>query len=37
LLGLYHYTWIWGMSERITGFVPHPDGLIRPQGLSIRN
>ncbi len=37
LLGLYHYTWIWGMSEKVTGFVPHPDGLIRPQGLRIRN
>ena len=37
LLGLYHYTWIWGMSEKLTGFMPHPDGLIRPQGLRIRN
>ncbi|MEY4680185.1 MAG: hypothetical protein RLZZ276_1834 [Pseudomonadota bacterium] len=35
MLVLYHYTWIWGHSERLSGFVPHPDGLIRPQGLRL--
>lgn len=35
LLGLYHYTWIWGMSRNLQGFKPHPDGLIRPQGLRL--
>ncbi|MBM3521841.1 MAG: ABC transporter substrate-binding protein [Alphaproteobacteria bacterium] len=37
LLGLYHYTWIWGMSRNLSGFKPHPDGLIRPQGLRLSN
>lgn len=37
LLGLYHYTWIWGMNRNVQGFKPHPDGLIRPQGLRIAN
>ncbi|MBL8701573.1 MAG: ABC transporter substrate-binding protein [Alphaproteobacteria bacterium] len=37
LLGLYHYTWIWGMSRNLQGFKPHPDGLIRPQGLRFTN
>ncbi len=35
-LPLYHLTWFWGLSERITGFVPRPDGVVRPVGLSIR-
>ncbi|MFC0408591.1 ABC transporter substrate-binding protein [Roseomonas elaeocarpi] len=33
---LYHYTWLWGMSDRVDGFVPNIDGLIRPQGLRLR-
>ncbi|MFT8243528.1 ABC transporter substrate-binding protein [Roseomonas sp. BN140053] len=33
---LYHYTWLWGLSERVEGFVPNADGLIRPQGLKLR-
>ena len=32
---LYHYTWIWGVSAKLTGFVPNEDGLIRPQGLAL--
>ena len=34
---LFHFTWLWGMSERVEGFVPMPDGLMRPQGISLRN
>jgi peptide/nickel transport system substrate-binding protein len=33
-LVLYHFTWFWGLSARIAGFAPRPDGLVRPVGLS---
>jgi peptide/nickel transport system substrate-binding protein len=33
---LYNYTWLWGMSARLSGFVPNQDGLIRPQGLVLK-
>jgi peptide/nickel transport system substrate-binding protein len=33
---LYHYTWLWGLSTRVGGFVPDQDGLIRPQGLTLK-
>jgi peptide/nickel transport system substrate-binding protein len=33
---LYHYTWLWGLSERVEDFVPNADGLIRVQGLRLR-
>jgi peptide/nickel transport system substrate-binding protein len=33
---LYNYTWIWGLSSRLAGFVPNQDGLIRPQGLTLK-
>jgi peptide/nickel transport system substrate-binding protein len=32
---LYHAKWLWALSARVSGFVPTPDGLIRPQGMSI--
>jgi peptide/nickel transport system substrate-binding protein len=32
---LYNYTWLWGMSARVGGFVPNEDGLIRPQGMTL--
>jgi peptide/nickel transport system substrate-binding protein len=32
---LYHYRWLWGVSDRVRGFVPEPDGLIRPQGMEV--
>ncbi|HEX6443243.1 MAG TPA: ABC transporter substrate-binding protein [Stellaceae bacterium] len=34
-LFLYHYKWLWGMSRKVEGFLPHPDGIIRPQGLKL--
>jgi peptide/nickel transport system substrate-binding protein len=34
-LFLHHYTWLWGMSRKVEGFAPHPDGIIRPQGLKL--
>ncbi len=35
-LPLYHFTWFWGLSEKVSGFTPRPDGLVRPIGLSLR-
>jgi len=34
-LFLYHYKWLWGTSRKLDGFVPYPDGIIRPQGLRL--
>jgi peptide/nickel transport system substrate-binding protein len=33
---LFHRRWIYGFSKKLAGFAPYPDGLIRPQGLSLR-
>jgi SAM-dependent methyltransferase len=33
---LFNYTWIWALSDRVEGFVPNRDGLIRPQGLRLK-
>ncbi|HYZ63986.1 MAG TPA: ABC transporter substrate-binding protein, partial [Acetobacteraceae bacterium] len=33
---LHHFTWFWGVSDRVIGFTPRPDGLVRPIGLSVR-
>jgi peptide/nickel transport system substrate-binding protein len=35
-LFLYHLKWFWGVSAKLDGFVPHPDGIIRLQGLRLR-
>ncbi len=35
-LPLYHFTWFWGLSDRVGGFNPRPDGLVRPIGLTLR-
>lgn len=37
LIVLYHQTWLFGTTERLSGFTPVPDGLVRPQGIQIRN
>jgi peptide/nickel transport system substrate-binding protein len=34
-LFLYHYKLFWAMSGKVTGFQPHPDGLIRLQGMRL--
>ena len=34
---LYHQRWLFAATDRLTGFVPVPDGLIRPQGLRLQN
>jgi peptide/nickel transport system substrate-binding protein len=36
-LFLYHLKWFWGASAKLTGVVPHPDGIIRLQGLRLAN
>ena len=33
---LYHGKWLYAASARLSGFVPCPDGLIRPQGLQMK-
>ena len=35
-LPLYHFTWFWGLSSKVSGFTPRADGLIRPEGLSLQ-
>jgi peptide/nickel transport system substrate-binding protein len=32
---LYHAKWLWGVSDKLTGFTPTPDGMIRPQGMRL--
>jgi peptide/nickel transport system substrate-binding protein len=32
---LYHAKWLWALSDKVSGFVPTPDGLIRPQGMML--
>jgi peptide/nickel transport system substrate-binding protein len=34
-LVLYHAKWLWALSDKVTGFVPTPDGMIRPQGIAV--
>jgi peptide/nickel transport system substrate-binding protein len=36
IIYLYHRRWIYAFSKRLTGFAPYPDGLIRPQALTLR-
>jgi peptide/nickel transport system substrate-binding protein len=36
-LFLYNYTWFWVTSDKVQGFVPHRDGLIRTKGMSLTN
>ena len=36
-LFLYHLKWFWGASAKLSGVVPHPDGIIRLQGLRLAN
>ena len=31
---LYHPTWLWALSDKVQGFTPYPDGMIRLQGVS---
>ena len=35
MIVLFHYRWLWGMTRALHGFVPAPDGMIRPQGITL--
>jgi peptide/nickel transport system substrate-binding protein len=32
---LYHQNWLFATSDKVSGFTPVPDGLIRPQGMKL--
>jgi len=32
---LWHVKWLWALNGKVSGFVPAPDGLIRPQGMRV--
>jgi peptide/nickel transport system substrate-binding protein len=36
IIYLYHNRWIYAYTAKLTGFTPYPDGLIRPQGLTMQ-
>jgi peptide/nickel transport system substrate-binding protein len=36
LVFLFHMTWLYALQKNVTGFNPVPDGLIRPQGLTLQ-
>ena len=33
IIYLYHAKWLYAANARLSGFIPYPDGVIRPQGL----
>ena len=35
IIYLYHAKWLYAYTARLSGFIPYPDGLIRPQGLRL--
>ncbi len=34
---LFHFTWLWGVTDRLKGAVPMPDGILRPAGMRFAN
>jgi peptide/nickel transport system substrate-binding protein len=32
---MYHLQWFWGATRKLSGFTPHPDGIVRMQGLAL--
>jgi peptide/nickel transport system substrate-binding protein len=36
IIYLYHRKWLFGMSTKLQGFTPNPDGLIRLGGLKLQ-
>jgi len=36
IIYLYHRKWIYAFNKKVAGFTPYPDGLIRPQGLTMQ-
>jgi len=35
IIYLYHPKWLYARTDKLSGFVPYPDGMIRPQGLRL--
>ncbi|MDQ6619397.1 MAG: ABC transporter substrate-binding protein [Pseudomonadota bacterium] len=33
---LYHRDWLWAYTNKVGGFKPYPDGLVRVQGLTLK-
>ncbi len=36
IIYLYHNKWLYAYTTKLSGFRPYPDGLIRPQGLTLQ-
>ena len=36
IIYLWHQKWLYAMSAKLSGFTPYPDGLIRPQGITMQ-
>jgi peptide/nickel transport system substrate-binding protein len=36
IIYLWHAKWLYAMSSKLAGFAPYPDGLIRPQGITMQ-
>ena len=36
MMVLYHLTWLFAHSDKVSGFRPVPDGLVRPQGITLK-
>ena len=32
---IYHWSMLWGLSAKLSGFAGRPDGLWRPEGLTL--
>jgi peptide/nickel transport system substrate-binding protein len=37
IIYLYHPTWIWALDNKVEGFVPYPDGMIRLAGVTFKS
>ena len=35
IIYLYHQPWIWALDNKVQGFVPYPDGMIRLEGVTV--
>ncbi len=35
IIYLYHQTWIWALSEKVSGFTAYPDGMIRLENVKL--
>jgi peptide/nickel transport system substrate-binding protein len=36
IIYLWHQKWLYATGAKLIGFVPYPDGLIRPQGIALQ-